>query len=74
MNYENKWKMAGWIGACFVVIGYYLNANMYACSWLMWILGNSLVAAYSWHKEAYPTVVMSLVILIMNIYGFLRWL
>jgi len=71
---EDLWKMAGWIGAGLVVIGYYLNAHLYACSWLIWMVGNGLVAVYSWHKEAYPTVVMSLIILIMNIYGFLRWL
>ena len=74
MNYEKTWKMAGWTGASLVVVGYYLNANMHVCSWVIWVVGNGLVAAYSWHKEAYPTMVMSLVILIMNIYGFLRWL
>jgi len=71
---NEKWKWIGWAGACFVVAGYYLNAHMHTSSWLAWIVGNSLVAAYSWHKAAYPTVVMSLVILIMNIYGLLRWL
>jgi nicotinamide riboside transporter PnuC len=71
---NEKWKWMGWAGAIFVIAGYYLNANMHVSGWLLWIVGNSLVAAYSWHKGAYPTVVMSLVILIMNIYGFLKWL
>ena len=70
---NEKWKWTGWIGAFLVILGYYLNAHMYACSWLVWIAGNSLVAVYSWHKRAYPTVVMSIVILIMNIYGYIVW-
>ena len=74
MNYENWWKVAGWAGASLVIIGYYLNANMHVAGWLVWIGGNSLVTAYSWHKEAYPTMVMSIVILLMNIYGFLKWI
>ena len=74
MNDEKNWKIAGWTGAILVILGYYLNAHMHASCWVVWIAGNGLVAAYSWYKKAYPTVVMSLVILIMNIYGFLRWL
>lgn len=73
-NEKWKWKWIGWGGAFLVVLGYYLNAHMYVFSWLVWMVGNGLVAAYSWHKGAYPTMVMSFVILIMNIYGFLRWL
>jgi hypothetical protein len=71
--YEEKWKYVGWAGAFLVVLGYYLNANMCALSWLVWIIGNGLVAGYSWHKGAYPTVVMSLVILVMNVYGWISW-
>ena len=73
-NNEKTWKMAGWAGASLVVVGYYLNAHLHASSWIVWIAGNSLMAGYSWHKGAYPTVVMSVIILIMNIYGFLMWL
>ena len=64
----------GWIGAFLVVFGYYLNANHYASSWLLWIVGNGMVGLYSIYKEAYSTAVMSFVILIMNIYGYLKWL
>ena len=70
---NEKWKWHGWIGAFLVILGYYLNAHMHASSWLVWIIGNALVAIYSWHKKAYPTVVMSIIILIMNIYGWVIW-
>ena len=68
-----KWKWAGWAGAFFVILGYYLNANLYDSCWGVWIVGNLMVAGYCLSKEAYPTAVMSLVIVIMNIYGLLQW-
>jgi len=70
---SEKWKWAGWTGAFLVVFGYYLNANFYDSCWLVWIIGNLMVAGYCFSKEAYPTVVMSLIIVIMNIYGLLQW-
>ena len=38
--------LLGWIGSLFVLFGYYLNANMYPSSWLVWVVGNSLVGVY----------------------------
>ena len=70
---ETAWKIAGWIGATLVIWGYYLNANMYAGAWLVWAVGNGIVAAYSFYKKAHPTAVMSLVIFVMNIYGYFKW-
>ena len=68
------WKWAGWLGAFLVIFGYILNANMYTSSWLVWIIGNALVGIYSVTKEAYPTAIMSFIIMIMNIYGYMTWL
>jgi nicotinamide riboside transporter PnuC len=80
-DWEKGWKeyadkvceRMGWIGSGLVIFGYYLNANEYVSSWLIWFVGNLCVAGYSAHKKAYPTLVMSLVIAAMNIYGFLSW-
>jgi hypothetical protein len=77
----NNWKeyadkifeRLGWVGAGLVVLGYYLNANHYVSSWFVWIVGNLCIAGYSAHKKAWPTVVMSIVIAIMNIYGYFCW-
>jgi len=66
-------NILGWIGALTVLFGYYLNAKKVAHSWLVWLLGNGLVAAYSLHILAYPTLFMSLVLMVMNIYGYLQW-
>jgi len=68
-----KWKWAGWAGAFLVVFGYYLNANLHDACWLVWIVGNLMVGGYCVSKGAYSTAVMSLVIVIMNIYGLFQW-
>ena len=69
-----NWKLTGWLGAGLVIFGYYLNANEYILSWLVWLMGNAMVGIYSIHKKAYSTAAMSFIIMIMNIYGYLRWL
>ena len=71
--YEKKWKWIGWLGAFLVILGYYLNANCYVSSWVVWTVGNLCVAGYSMHKKAYPTTAMSLIIAVMNIYGYFKW-
>jgi len=32
-----NWKLIGWLGAGLVIFGYYLNANEYILSWLVWL-------------------------------------
>ena len=63
----------GWLGAGLVILGYYLNANHHLSCWPIWIIGNMLVAGYSVYKKAYSTALMSVIITIMNIYGWLSW-
>ena len=66
--------MIGWLGAGLVIFGYYLNANEYILSWLVWMVGNAMVGIYCIYKKAYSTAAMSFIITIMNIYGYIRWL
>ena len=70
---DKIWESIGWSGAVYVVVGYSLNANHIVYCWPIWILGNGMITAYSYHKKAYSTMVMSLIILIMNIYGWISW-
>ena len=55
-----QWKWVGWLGAGMVIFGYYLNANEYIASWLVWMVGNTLVGIYSLYKKAYSTTTATL--------------
>ena len=71
---ENFFKNAlGWIGASLVLAGYVLNAQKMPISWLIWVVGNAMVGVYCLQKKTYPTAVMSFVLMILNIYGYLSW-
>ena len=80
-NWEEAWEdytdkvieRLGWVGAFLVVLGYYLNAQHHLSCWPVWIMGNTLVAGYSIYKKTYPTALMSLIITIMNVYGYITW-
>ena len=63
----------GWIGFGFVLLGYYLNANMYVSCWLVWAVGNLCVGKYCLDKEAYAAATMSFVLIFLNIYGYFSW-
>ena len=71
---ESTKKHLGWAGASLVVVGYYLNANQISSCWLLWIVGNLLVGVYSMQKEAYPTAFLSFVLVVMSIYGYIKWI
>jgi hypothetical protein len=64
----------GWLGAFLVLYGYYLNANMSEYCWLVWIVGNVLVGLYCVEKRAWPTALMSFVLVMMNVYGYIKWI
>jgi len=66
--------MLGWVGALLVLLGYYLNANGSIESWPVWVVGNTLIGIYCFRKEAYPTAVMSFILVVLNIYGYFKWL
>ena len=68
-----KHHALGWVGAVLVLYGYYLNAHMDGLCWPVWVLGNIMVGIYCIEKRAYPTALMSFVLVIMNIYGYLNW-
>jgi nicotinamide riboside transporter PnuC len=68
------YEVIGWLGAGLVIFGYYLNAHQYLSCWLVWIAGNLCVTGYSTYKKAWPTAAMSVIITIMNIYGYVNWM
>ena len=62
-----KDHVLGWIGALLVLLGYYLNANGSIESWPVWAVGNLFIGKYCLNKGAYPTAVMSFILVILNI-------
>lgn len=70
LNKEN----IGWLGAFLILLGYYLNANLIASSWLVWGFGNALIGIYSLNKKVYPTAAMSFCLVIVNVYGYVMWI
>jgi nicotinamide riboside transporter PnuC len=70
---RDYYEIVGWCGAGLILFGYYLNANQYLSCWVTWTIGNIFIAGYSAHKKAYPTMMMSIIIAIMNIYGYYSW-
>jgi len=73
MKDEKINHILGWVGTLLILLGYYLNANMYVSSWIVWAVGNLFVGKYCLDRGAYPTAVMSFVLIILNIYGYLNW-
>ena len=44
----------GWLGTICILFGYYLNAQKYNSSWVVWFLGNLFMLVYSISISANP--------------------
>ena len=67
-------EIIGWLATGLILLGYYLNANKKDKSWLAWFIGNIFMAWYSVEINAWPQVGLAIVLMIMNIYGYINWL
>jgi nicotinamide mononucleotide transporter len=63
----------GWVGIVFVLVGYYLMAKKDISAWCLWFIGNIFIGLYSYAIGAWPTAILSVVLAVMNIYGFFSW-
>ena len=66
-------EIIGWIGTGLILLGYYLNANKKTSSWITWFIGNISMLIYSLGINAWPQVVLAIVLIILNVYGYLNW-
>ena len=71
---ETIMSTLGWIGTGLVLVGYYLNANKFSECWVVWVIGNIFVGIDCYKKEANAAALMSFVIVLVNIYGYISWL
>tara|TARA_R100000329_G_scaffold151410_1_gene147417 strand:- start:2222 stop:2449 length:228 start_codon:yes stop_codon:yes gene_type:complete len=70
---ESVWEKIGWFSMALIVLGYYLNANHHISCWVVWFIGNILMGAYCCSKKTYPPAILSFLIAVLNIYGYISW-
>ena len=70
---ESVLEKIGWLSVALIVIGYYLNANQLAACWVVWFIGNIFMGYYCCAKKTYPPAILSLLIAVLNIYGYISW-
>ena len=63
----------GWLGTICILFGYYLNAQKYNSSWVVWFLGNLFMLVYSISISASPQVLLAIVLMGLNVYGYINW-
>ena len=63
----------GWLGTVCILFGYYLNAKKLDMSWIVWFLVNLFMLVYSVKINASPQVLLAVVLMGLNVYGYLNW-
>ena len=66
-------EILGWIATAILLIGYYLNAKKYISSFIIWFTGNALMGIYAYVIESFSVVALSIVLMILNLYGYNSW-
>lgn len=66
-------EICGWVGTSLILIGYYLNAKRLSISWIVWFVGNLMMLIYSMGINAWPQLVLAIVLMCLNIYGYINW-
>lgn len=66
-------ELLGWISTGILLIGYYLNAKQKISSWWFWFVGNTGMLLYALMISSYSVAFLSIVLMIMNIYGYISW-
>jgi len=66
-------EILGWVATALLQVGYYLNANKSIWSWGVWLHGNALMLIYALAITSYSVAFLSIVLMAMNIYGYISW-
>ena len=66
-------ELLGWLATLILLIGYWANAHKKLFSWIVWAVGNSLMLVYALVIQSYSVAFLSIVLICMNIYGYLTW-
>ena len=63
----------GWTATALLLVGYYLNANKNIISWFFWFFGNTIMLVYAILIQSYSVAFLSVFLMGMNVYGYMRW-
>ncbi len=66
-------EIIGWIGFVFIIIGYILNARQQISCFYVWGVGNMLMIIYALLTNTIPNLATAVIVLIMNVYGYINW-
>ena len=66
-------EIIGWIGFVFIIIGYILNAKQLISCFYFWGVGNILMIMYALLTNTIPNLATAVIVLIMNVYGYINW-
>ena len=66
-------ELFGWIGFLHLIIGYILNARKQISCFYFWGFGNILMIVYAILISSNPQVATAVIVLIMNVYGYMEW-
>lgn len=68
-------EILGWVSTILVLIGFYLNAIEYKkLAMIGWVMGDLGWISYDFMIDNYSHFTLSLIIIIINVYGFKRLL
>ncbi len=62
-----------WVAAVLSVVGIILNGNRFIICWPVWIIADLCWIAYSLPKRDWAYVVLWIVFLAANVYGWYQW-
>ena len=66
-------ELLGWLGFTGLIIGYVLNAKKSITCFYFWGFGNILMIVYAILISSNPQVATAVIVLIMNVYGYMEW-
>lgn len=66
-------ELLGWLATGILLFGYFTNAHQKRYSWLIWFVGNGIMSVYAHLIGSMSVVVLSIVLMILNLYGYNKW-
>ncbi len=66
-------EILGWIATAILLFGYWANAQQKLYSWIIWMIGNSLMLIYAFLINSSSVMFLSIVLIGMNLYGYFNW-